>query len=219
MTPRSRAPPASNVNKGIPGLLGLPLHVVDCYVNTCRRLQVTMPALIKFPVCIRHHGGNTRGCTSSSIGKVWPYLDFKGKTKEGVRPHFGPLFWQDLWCDFFTTTWLWKKSGVFLTTPCSEKEEGPRCVLVICPLNLIQSDQLRSLAQHDVPACSLSRDCRVNTASGLQHSVEDVKVGKFDFIFAHPEALFNTMEEEALLFDKGFQKLIIAVVVIQSSHG
>ena len=93
------------------------------------------------------------------------------------------------------------------------------CVLVICPLNLIQSEQLRSLAEHDVPACSLSRDCRVNTASGLQHSVEDVKVGKFDFIFAHPEALFNTMEEEALLFDKGFQNLIIAVVVIQSSHG
>ena len=126
MTPRSRAPPASNVNKGIPGLLGLPLHVVDCYVNTGRRRQVTMPALIKSPVCIRHHGGNTRGCTSSSIGKVWPYLNFKGKTKEGVRPHFGPLFWQDLWCDCFTTTWLWKKSGVFLTTPCSEKEEGPR---------------------------------------------------------------------------------------------
>ena len=88
------------------------------------------------------------------------------------------------------------------------------CVLVICPLNLIQSDQLRSLAQHDVPACSLSQDCRVNTTSGLQHSVEDVKVGKFDLIFAHPEALFNTMEEEALLFNKGFQKLIIAVVVI-----
>ena len=133
MNPRSRAPPASNVNKGIPGLLnnynnkkflspeswvlspgllGLPLHVVDCYVNTCRRRQITMPALIKFPACIRHHGGNTRGCTSSSIGQVWPYLDFKGKTKGGFRPHFGPLFWQDLWRDCFTTNWLWKKSGV-----------------------------------------------------------------------------------------------------------
>ena len=90
---------------------------------------------------------------------------------------------------------------------------------MICPLNLIQSDHLRSLTQHDVPACSLSQDCRVNTASGLQHSVEDVKVGKFDLIFAHPEALFNTMEEKALLFDKAFQKLITAVVVIQSGHG
>ena len=30
------------------------------------------------------------------------------------------------------------------------------CVLVICPLNLIQSDQLISLAQYDVPACSRS---------------------------------------------------------------
>ena len=96
------------------------------YVNTGRRRQVTMPALIKFPACIRHHGGNTRGCTSSSSGQVWPYLDFKGKTKGGFRPHFGPLFWQDLWCDCFITNWLWKKSGVFLTTPCSDKEEGPR---------------------------------------------------------------------------------------------
>ena len=59
-----------------------------------------------------------------------------------------------------------------------------------------------------------TKDCRVNTASGLQHSVEDVKVGKFDLIFAQPEALFNTMEEEALLFDKGFQRLITALVVI-----
>ena len=85
-----------------------------------------MPVLIEFPVFNRHHGGNTRGCTSSSIGQVWPYLDFKGKTKGGFRPHFGPLFWQDLWCDCFTTNWLWKKSGVFLITPCTEKEERPR---------------------------------------------------------------------------------------------
>ena len=68
-------------------------------------------------------------------------------------------------------------------------------------------------------AAGLSQDCRANTASGLQHSVEGVKFGKFDLIFAHPEALFNTMEKEALLFDKGFQKLIIVLVVIQSSHG
>ena len=159
--------------------------------------------------------------TSSSIGKGWPYLDFKGKTKGGFRPHFGPLFWQDLWSDCFTTNWLRKKSGVFLITHALRKRRDldKGCVLVICPLNLIQSNHLRSLTQHDVPACSLSQDCRVNTASGLQHSVEDVKVGKFDLIFAHPEALFNTMEEEALLFDKGFQKLITAVVVIQSGHG
>ena len=97
MNPHSCAPPASNVNKGIPGLLGLPLHVVDCYVNTGRRRQITMPALIKFPVCIRLHGGNTRGCTSSSIGQVWPYLDFKGKTKGGFRPHLDHCF--DKICD------------------------------------------------------------------------------------------------------------------------
>ena len=87
MNPRSRAPPASNVNKGIPGLLGLPLHVVDCNVNTGRRRQITMPALIKFPVCIRHHGGNTREWTWSSIGKVWPYLDFKGKKQKEALDH------------------------------------------------------------------------------------------------------------------------------------
>ena len=71
-------------------------------------------------------GATHEDALQASIGQVWPYLDFEGKTKGGFRQHFGPLFWQDLWCDCFITNWLWKKSGVFLTTPCSEEEEGPR---------------------------------------------------------------------------------------------
>ena len=89
MNPRSRAPPASNVNKGIPGLLGLPLHVVDCYVNTGRRRQITMPALIKFPVCIRHHGGPGMGvphedALQAALNKFDLTLTLKEKQKEAL---------------------------------------------------------------------------------------------------------------------------------------
>ena len=95
-----------------------------------------------------------------------------------------------------------------------KKDQDKGSVLVICPLNLIQSDQMRNLAAHNVPSCSLSQDCKVTTVDeDMQSSLEDVTSGKFDLIFAHPEALFNTPEGETLLNNKDFQRLIIAVVV------
>ena len=153
--------------------------------------------------------------------KVDLTLTLKEKQKEALDHILDHCF--DKICEVIVSLPIgYGKSLVYSLLPHAlrkRRDLDKGCVLVICPLNLIQSNHLRSLTQHDVPACSLSQDCRVNTASGLQHSVEDVKVGKFDLIFAHPEALFNTMEEEALLFDKGFQKLITAVVVIKSGHG
>ena len=51
-------------------------------------------------------------------------LTLKEKQKEALDHILDHCF--DKICDCFTTNWLWKKSGVFLITPCSEKEEGPR---------------------------------------------------------------------------------------------
>ena len=174
---------------------------------------MTVPALIKFIVCIM--GATREDALQAALDKFDPTLTLKEKQKEALNHILEHCF--DKICDVIISLPTgYGKSLVYSLLPHAlrmRRDLDKGCVLVICPLNLIQSDQLRSLAQHDVPACSLSQDCRVNTASGLQHSIEDVKAGKFDLIFAHPEALFNTMEGEALLFDKSFQKLITAVVV------
>ena len=94
-------------------------------------------------------------------------------------------------------------------------------VMVVCPLNIIQQDQIMTMTAKGVRACRLSVTCSVTTAReehGLMNweatcSVEDVEQGLFDVVFCHPEALFCTKEGRELLESREFRKNIIAVVV------
>ena len=94
------------------------------------------------------------------------------------------------------------------------KDNG--CVLVVCPLNLIQYDQMRNLAAHGIASCRLSQDCKATTlVNNVENEVTltDVMAAKFDLIFCHPEALFNTTDGETLLYSQPFQEKLLAVVV------
>ena len=88
-----------------------------------------------------------------------------------------------------------------------------KSVLVICPLNIIQSDQLKTLSQHGLSACRLTQECQVLTADDTPASLKDVMHGNFQVIFCHPEALFSTDRGSLLLDSPAFQSSVAAVVV------
>ena len=114
-------------------------------------------------------------------------------------------------------------------------------LLVFCPLTLIQEDQLEFLSQRGVSACRITSNATVQivsdkelydtdcSASALDVDeasddsdegqistsvpLEDLKDGKFDIIFCHPEALFSTASGIALISDETFQSAVIATAI------
>lgn len=95
-------------------------------------------------------------------------------------------------------------------------------VLVISPLNIIQKDQLSVLKEHGISSCRL--DIVANVVHGLENdketeymcksdeNFEDVKHGKFQIVFCHPEALFNTNKGRELL-NGVFNQHVVSVVI------
>ena len=56
------------------------------------------------------------------------------------------------------------------------KDSDPAVVIVVCPLNVIQEDQLKSLASHSVRACRLDFQC--NVLDGLEATADLTRVSE-----------------------------------------
>ncbi|XP_048765226.2 ATP-dependent DNA helicase RecQ-like [Ostrea edulis] len=94
-------------------------------------------------------------------------------------------------------------------------------VIVVSPLNIIQKDQLATLAAHNIPACRLNIKTKIDEASegGQVYEVDsDVGLdtvinGQFQIVFCHPEALLNTKDGQNLLDNDSFRSHVVAVVI------
>ena len=65
--------------------------------------------------------------------------------------------------------------GLFRSKAALE-DTDPAVVIVVCPLNVIQEDQLKSLASHSVRACRLDFQC--NVLDGLEASADLTRVSE-----------------------------------------
>ena len=98
-------------------------------------------------------------------------------------------------------------------------------VIVICPLNSIQQDQLTKLNSKNIKACSLSVSCKAKQLNESSEddiddnlvmencNIDEIVGGYFDLIYAHPEAFFNTKTGKELLRNEKFTDNVIGVCV------
>ena len=113
------------------------------------------------------------------------------------------------------------------------KLKANKCtVLVIAPLNIIQKDHTNILREHNIPCCRLDIKGQIVQSDDKNHddveddeaddfvyqchsdvTLQDVKLGNVDIVYAHPEALLNTKLGQDLLNDANFQDVVKAGVV------
>jgi ATP-dependent DNA helicase RecQ len=102
------------------------------------------------------------------------------------------------------------KSLIFqLSSPLIKQVRGiaNATTLVICPLNIIQQDQLLRLETVGLKACRLDVQCQTDTR------MCDIINGQYDLVLCHPEALFNTSAGGDLMRNETFQSNVVAVFV------
>ncbi len=98
-----------------------------------------------------------------------------------------------------------------------EKDSGCRtCVLVLCPLNIIQKDQLSVLHGKGIASCRLDVNCiasRYQNGNTIVVDIDEVQRGLYSIVHAHPEALFRTQTGKLLLESVGWKDSIAAIVI------
>ncbi|XP_060586522.1 ATP-dependent DNA helicase RecQ-like [Ruditapes philippinarum] len=93
------------------------------------------------------------------------------------------------------------------------KYEKP-VVIVISPLNIIQSEQMDVLKRHNISSCKLSYfDEDGHSEIEQREFIQGIRNGEFSIVFAHPEALLNTNSGKDLLIDSVFLENVAAVVI------
>ena len=103
------------------------------------------------------------------------------------------------------------KSLIYNLLPFALRTKRSREVgscLVICPLNLIQSDQMRSLDARGISSCRLSQDCVVTTLKDreeCQVTMSDVIKGSYDLIFATPKHCLTLKKEKNYFLIRHFR--------------
>lgn len=116
------------------------------------------------------------------------------------------------------------KSLIFHLLPClfrnklCLKESDSAVVIVVCPLNVIQEDQIIQLNQQNIPACRIDISGQVLNVNGngeiCLSDLDHVRSGFFDIVFCHPESLFRTGDRVSNIFqDKTFVKSVVAIVI------
>lgn len=85
-----------------------------------------------------------------------------------------------------------------------------KIVLVICPLNTIQADQVKTLQSRNISTCRLDFSCNILESV---HDIDAVAAGLVDIVHAHPEALFSTSAGPHLIDDQRFQDAVGCIVV------
>ena len=107
------------------------------------------------------------------------------------------------------------------------------CALVITPLNSIMVDQCQSLCKMGIRACALDYTCvhaeTFTNDSDSDHSdtenesilttvsLDDIVRGKYQVVYAHPEALLQTARGERLLNRLSHSKRL-ACVAVDEAH-
>ena len=107
------------------------------------------------------------------------------------------------------------------------------CALVITPLNSIMVDQCQSLRKMGIRACALNYTCvhaeTFTNDSDSDHSdtendsilttvsLDDIVRGKYQVVYAHPEALLQTARGERLLTRLSHSKRL-ACVAVDEAH-
>ncbi|XP_056020465.1 uncharacterized protein LOC130054524 [Ostrea edulis] len=94
-------------------------------------------------------------------------------------------------------------------------------VIVVSLLNIIQKDQLATLATHNIPTCRYNIKTKTDEASegGPVYEVDSgvgldtVINGQFQIVLCHPEALLNTKDSQNLLDNDSFRNHVVAVVI------
>ena len=82
----------------------------------------------------------------------------------------------------------------------------------MCPLNIIQKDQLDRLTGKGIPSCRLDTRGHVYCAGEEQVAIDRLASGEFELIFTHPEA-FDTTQGKWLLQQSLFCSDVLALVV------
>ncbi len=102
-----------------------------------------------------------------------------------------------------------------------EKDSGcQNCVLVLCPLNIIQKDQLSVLHGKGITSCRLDVNCIASIYQNGNTIIVDIDEGQrglYSIAHAHHEAPFRAQMGKLLLESVG-RKDSIAAIVIDECH-
>ena len=102
------------------------------------------------------------------------------------------------------------KSGIFHLIPYLTPQ--PKTVIVVAPITALMKDQLQSLSDKEISACSISMDGTFyNTVSQEDSCIKTVSMNHFNIayfrlVYAHPETVTTNSRIRKLLLTKRCRK-------------
>nr|XP_022298997.1 ATP-dependent DNA helicase Q-like 3 [Crassostrea virginica] len=109
------------------------------------------------------------------------------------------------------------KSVIFHLIPYLTPQ--PKTVIVVAPITALMEDQLQSLSEKEISACSISMDGTFyNTVSQEDGCIKTVSMNHFDIadfrlVYAHPETVTTNSRIRKLLLTKRFQEIVCCIVI------
>ncbi len=159
---------------------------------------------------------------NATVLSKFPHITIKNKQRECLESIYNG---QDTLCILPTG---YGKSLIYQMLPYLLSTDYQGIVVVISPLNAIIEQQVKALSKLNIPACSLSLNATVGVVEddedidgdtaeecllvNSERSLEDLKAGRYNLIYGHPEA-FTSKIGQTILASPLFQERVVAIVI------